>query len=62
MDFGSGGNMDAKAWKDIWGAGQGIATINATLPTSALVARLRAEYDTALAGLVASASISGPAE
>ncbi|MGH3643814.1 MAG: NAD(P)H-dependent flavin oxidoreductase, partial [Mycobacterium sp.] len=51
MNFGSGGNMDAKAWKDIWGAGQGIATIDSTLPTSQLVARLRREYDTAMDGL-----------
>ncbi len=48
MNFGSGGNINAKAWKDIWGAGQGIATISATLPTAQLVARLRREYDTAM--------------
>jgi nitronate monooxygenase len=28
MNFGSGGNTDAKAWKDIWGSGQGIGAIN----------------------------------
>ena len=27
MNFGSGGNTDAKAWKDIWGSGQGIGLI-----------------------------------
>jgi nitronate monooxygenase len=27
MNFGSGGNTDAKAWKDIWGCGQGIGAI-----------------------------------
>lgn len=53
MNFGSGGNTAAKAWRDIWGAGQGIATITSTLPTSQLVARLRREYDTAMAGLLA---------
>jgi nitronate monooxygenase len=58
MNFGSGGNINAKAWKDIWGAGQGIATITATLPTSQLVARLRREYDDAMAALVSSAPIS----
>jgi nitronate monooxygenase len=57
MNFGSGGNAVAKVWKDIWGAGQGIATIRETLPTSLLVDRLRREYDSALASLVASASI-----
>lgn len=56
MDFGSGGNAVAKVWKDIWGAGQGIATIRETLPASLLVDRLRREYDSALASLVASAS------
>lgn len=53
MNFGSGGNINAKAWKDIWGAGQGIATISATLPTAQLVARLRREYDTAMDELLA---------
>lgn len=53
MNFGSGGNINAKAWKDIWGAGQGIATINTILPTSQLVARLRREYVTAMDGLLA---------
>ena len=34
----------AKAWKDIWGAGQGIGAIKSVLPASDLVARLRHEY------------------
>ena len=29
MDFGSGGNTDAKAWKNIWGCGQGIGAVKA---------------------------------
>ena len=32
MNFGSGGNTDAKAWKDIWGSGQGIGTLH-NVPT-----------------------------
>jgi nitronate monooxygenase len=44
MNFGSGGNMSAKAWKDIWGSGQGIATIDKTVPVAELVARLTNEY------------------
>lgn len=44
MNFGSGGNMEVKVWKDIWGAGQGIAPIDATMPTAALVARLTDQY------------------
>ncbi|RVT88962.1 nitronate monooxygenase [Inhella crocodyli] len=42
MNF--GGNAAAKAWKDIWGCGQGIGAVKAVLPTSQLVARLAAEY------------------
>ncbi len=38
---------DAKAWKDIWGCGQGIGHIKQVLPTAQLVARLRAEYTAA---------------
>ena len=47
MNFGSGGNTKAKAWKDIWGCGQGIGAVKDVLPTADLVARLRREYDTA---------------
>ena len=52
MNFGSGGNTDAKAWKDIWGCGQGIGAVKAVLPAGELVARLRREYDEAKARLV----------
>jgi nitronate monooxygenase len=44
MNFGSGGNSDKKAWRDIWGAGQGVGQI-ADIPTVAeLVDRLADEY------------------
>jgi len=49
MDFGSGGNTDKKAWKDIWGCGQGIGAIKNVLSAGELVDRLRSEYDTAKA-------------
>ncbi len=42
--FGSGGASDAKAWRDIWGCGQGIGPVDQVGPTSALVDRLAAEY------------------
>ncbi len=42
MNF--GGNAAAKAWKDIWGCGQGIGAVNAVLPAAELVARLEREY------------------
>jgi nitronate monooxygenase len=47
MDFGSGGDTSAKAWKDIWGCGQGIGAVKAVVPTAALVARLQREYQAA---------------
>jgi len=46
MNFGETGG--AKAWKDIWGSGQGIGVIKEVVPAAALVARLRAEYAAAL--------------
>jgi len=49
MDFGSGGNTDAKAWKDIWGAGQGVGSLRRRQPVADLVAQLRTEYQEALA-------------
>ena len=51
MNFGSGGNTEAKAWKDIWGCGQGIGAVKQVLPAAELVARLRREYDAARARL-----------
>ncbi len=47
LDFGSGGNMDAKAWKDIWGCGQGIGAVKSVQSTADLVARLDREYQAA---------------
>ena len=42
MNF--GGNAAAKAWKDIWGCGQGIGAVHEVVPTRVLVARLASEY------------------
>ncbi|MCF6388692.1 nitronate monooxygenase family protein [Mycobacterium sp. MBM] len=53
MDFGSGGNTDAKAWKDIWGAGQGIGPIREVTSTAHLVQRLGREYAEARSRLLA---------
>ena len=47
MNFGSGGDSDAKAWKDIWGAGQGVGSIKDRGSVAELVAELRAQYDEA---------------
>ena len=47
MNFGSGGNTDAKAWKDIWGCGQGIGAINEVPPAADFIANLAQEYETA---------------
>ena len=43
MNFG-GGDNSAKAWKDIWGCGQGIGAIKAITATADMVARLKREY------------------
>ena len=49
MNF--GGATAAKAWKDIWGAGQGVGTIDDVMPTADLVARLKQEYRAAKTAL-----------
>ena len=51
MNFGSGGNAGAKAWKDIWSAGQGVGGIHEVLPVQALVERMAREYEAARARL-----------
>ncbi|MCY4746552.1 nitronate monooxygenase family protein [Pelomonas sp. UHG3] len=48
MNFGGGA---AKAWKDIWGSGQGIGAIKAVQPAGELVARFKREYLAARARL-----------
>jgi nitronate monooxygenase len=45
MNFGSAGNTEKKAWRDIWSAGQGVGNIHEVLPAAELVARMRREYD-----------------
>mgnify|MGYP001812124888 CR=1 FL=1 len=44
MDFSHGADTEAKAWKDIWGAGQGVGTIDEILPACDLVLRMEREY------------------
>jgi nitronate monooxygenase len=51
MNFGSGGNTEAKAWKDIWGSGQGIGAVKSVMSVAEMVDRLEAEYRTAKAEL-----------
>ena len=51
MSFGSKDAGEAKAWKDIWGCGQGIGAIKQVQPTADLVARLKAEYAAAKAAI-----------
>ncbi|MBA4046323.1 MAG: nitronate monooxygenase, partial [Erythrobacter sp.] len=53
MNFGSGGNTKAKAWKDIWGSGQGIGTIKEVGTVEDLVARFEREYHDAKARMLA---------
>ena len=47
MNFGSGGNTEAKAWKDIWGSGQGIGAVDAVDSVADRVDKLEAEYNQA---------------
>jgi nitronate monooxygenase len=50
MSFGtdaSGERAKAKAWKDIWGSGQGIGSVRKVVPAAELIARLKEEYDEA---------------
>ncbi|HYC02106.1 MAG TPA: nitronate monooxygenase family protein [Azospirillaceae bacterium] len=44
MNFGSGGNSAAKAWRDIWGCGQGIGAVKAVEGAGDMIARLKREY------------------
>lgn len=48
MNFGSGGNTRVKVWRDIWGAGQGIGSVDAAPPVADVVSRMHAEFVEAL--------------
>ena len=58
MNFGSGGNTEAKAWRDIWGAGQGIGAVKHIPTAGELVDRLAAEYEAAKAALAAKTALT----
>lgn len=51
MSFGSGGSNKSKAWRDIWGAGQGVGSIGAIQTTAEVVAELKRDYLSAKARL-----------
>jgi nitronate monooxygenase len=51
MSFGtdaSGERAKAKAWKDIWGSGQGIGSLSEVVPATELIARFKKEYEEAV--------------
>lgn len=51
MNFGAAAASGAKAWKDIWGAGQGVGTIDQVRPAAEVIAAMREEYQRAKAAL-----------
>jgi nitronate monooxygenase len=55
MNFGTGGNTELKAWKDIWSAGQSVSGIHQVESVAALIERMAAEYQATRARLSADA-------
>lgn len=51
MNFGSGGDQNAKVWRDIWGCGQGIGAVRSVTSAADLIARFEREYAEAHAEL-----------
>jgi nitronate monooxygenase len=47
MNFSSGGSADTKAWRDIWGAGQGVGSVHDIPTVDELVMRMEREYQDA---------------
>ncbi len=54
MDFAKASKSDAKVWKDIWGAGQGVGDISEILSARNIALKIEQEYNDTLAGLNAS--------
>ena len=51
MSFGtdaSGERARPKAWKEIWGSGQGVGSVAGIVPVAELISRFKKEYDEAL--------------
>jgi nitronate monooxygenase len=60
MSFRAGESSKAKAWKDVWGSGQGIGAIKSRMGATEYVAQLKREYEEARAALLAnSAAFAG---
>ncbi|WP_448577890.1 NAD(P)H-dependent flavin oxidoreductase [Thermaurantiacus sp.] len=62
MNFGSGGNTEAKAWRDIWGSGQGIGAVKAIVPAAEFIDKLKREYAEARARLLGGEPVALAAE
>jgi nitronate monooxygenase len=58
MNFGSGGNQEAKAWRDIWGCGQGIGAVKSRQSVAEFVAKLTEEYEAAQRDLAAKVALT----
>ncbi|MDP3493331.1 MAG: nitronate monooxygenase family protein [Hyphomonadaceae bacterium] len=56
MSFQSAEGSKAKAWKDVWGSGQGIGAIKSRMPAAQYIAQLKREYEEAKAKLAVSAA------
>lgn len=56
MSFQAGESSKAKAWKDVWGSGQGIGAVKARMPAAQYVSQLQREYDEARKELAKSAA------
>jgi len=52
MNFATGEGSKSKAWKDIWGCGQGIGSVKAVTPAADYIAKLKREYEEARARLL----------
>lgn len=48
IDFGEELDSEAKAWKTLWSAGQGVVSIQDSVPAAELIARLKAEFRAAI--------------
>jgi nitronate monooxygenase len=53
MDFASMTGGEAKAWRDVWGCGQGIGAIDKVQPAADFIAALRSDYRSAVEGFAA---------